>query len=595
MNGTSRSLAVGAASLTFGLAGTPTGAHVADAAGCDPSGGGTIASYEVDQLGLAHAPEPAVGCGRGTRPTAARAAPGGLDHRALRRAEARPPAQVGRWTTPPFEIPTFAIHATVLPTGKVMFWGYPPPVSDPRPNVGQAFIWDPKKGTSKRSLTKVTAPKMDADGDGDREATPLYCSGESYLPDGRLLMVGGNLRWPNTQVGQDFNGLNVAYTFDPWSERYTLQGTMKQGRWYPSQLLIPDGRTLVLGGYNEFEPGGIFNTTFEVFNAPVDRYGTGTFTHMPSADRRTALYPHLALMPNGQALLAGPAQGDSAMLDTDSWQWSRLRAPTRNRVGGNMILHPSGPRGTSRVTQIGGYDPDEADALDDVAAVATGETLNLKTAAAKGWTVDREMWNVARSYANTLTLPDGTWLTVGGGAGKFGEPINYAVYRDGSNRHVELRDPKSGRWTLGPAQREDRAYHSSAVLLPDGRVWSAGDDWNRSKFSDTAEIYSPPYLFRGPRPQITSAPKAVRNGESVAIGARGPEPERAVLVAPGAITHGAEMNARNVEARIVKRGGARVTIQIPENPAVIPPGYYMLFMLTSDGVPSHARFIRVSQ
>jgi hypothetical protein len=198
----------------------------------------------------------------------------------------------------------------------------------------------------------------------------------------------------------------------------------------------------------------------------------------------------------------------------------------------------------------------------------------------------------ARSYHNTTVLPDGSMVTIGGGRGLFDPDQNYSLYADRRTRRVELFDPSSGAWRLGPSEVEDRAYHSTAVLLPDGRVWSGGDDFHADKIHDTAEIYSPPYLFKGARPRITSAPSALAWDATFNVSTRG-NPVRAVMMAPNAVTHADEMNARLVPLRLAQRAGGGLTLQAPPNANVAPPGYYMLIVLNDRGVPSVARWVRL--
>jgi hypothetical protein len=508
-----------------------------------------------------------------------------------------PDWQVGRWTTGPFRIPTFAIHAAVLPTGEVMFWGYPPAVTDPRPNSGEAWLWNPSKGTGRRSLTNIEPPRIDADGDKATEPTPLYCSGENFLADGRLLLTGGNGRWPDFGVGQDYIGLNSAYTFNPWNRRWTLQPKMTAGgRWYPGQVTMPDGRTLVMGGYSDIEPGGVFNDTTEVFTPSPDMNGQGTFEHVPSADRRTALYPHLLTMPSGEIFLAGPARGDSALLNTTTFTWRKIKAPVQSRVGGTIVRMNPTPVGTTQVRQIGGYDPQPGPPENlgpgpDAPAVATSETVDVSEGFPI-WRTDVAQMHFARSYHNTTVLPDGSMVTVGGGRGNFDPEQNYSLYADRRTRKVELWDSSTGTWRLGPSEVEDRAYHSTAVLLPDGRVWSAGDDFHPDKIRDSAEIYSPPYLFKGARPRITAAPSTLAWDATFNVTARG-NPVRAVMMAPNAVTHADEMNARLIPLRLGQKTAGALTLQAPPNANVAPPGYYMLFVLNEGGVPSVARWVRL--
>jgi hypothetical protein len=145
------------------------------------------------------------------------------------------------------------------------------------------------------------------------------------------------------------------------------------------------------------------------------------------------------------------------------------------------------------------------------------------------------------------------------------------------------------------AQDEERGYHSTALLLPDGRVMSAGDDGpsDLGGQSDQIEVFSPPYLFRGQRPTITSAPDAVPYGASFGVGTPDDDVASAVLVAPGATTHANDMHQRLVPlAKTRVDGGLRLTA--PATPSIAPPGHYMLFLLDAAGVPSVSRFVRLA-
>ena len=183
---------------------------------------------------------------------------------------------------------------------------------------------------------------------------------------------------------------------------------------------------------------------------------------------------------------------------------------------------------------------------------------------------------------------------MGGGTGDGAQGLY--TFQD-QQRQIEIFDPATGTWRLGPSQAEGRAYHSTAVLLPDARVVSAGDNFNPDgaggDSSDTAEIYSPPYLFKGPRPEITSAPGSAAWGDT--FGVYSPDPvSRAVLVAPGATTHGYDMNQRVVELAITRSDpGVGIDVKAPPTSSVAPPGYYMLFLLNAQGVPSVANWVRL--
>jgi hypothetical protein len=259
--------------------------------------------------------------------------------------------------------------------------------------------------------------------------------------------------------------------------------------------------------------------------------------------------------------------------------------------------------GGGRVMVLGGSDRDREG---DEPRLPTASTeIFDESDPAAGWRQGPPL-AVERSHANSVLLPDGTVATVGGGYGEVGGEYYRWEYDPERHTHVELYDPRTGSVTLGPAQTEGRTYHSTALLLPDGRVMSAGDDVNgrptqdnptgtgTGTSDDTAEIYSPPYLFRGPRPRIAAAPAHVAHGARFEVRTPDGDVERAVLVAPGAVTHAVDTNQRVVElARPVRVPGEGYRLRAPSSRDVAPPGYYMLFLLDSKGVPSVAPFVRL--
>lgn len=515
------------------------------------------------------------------------------------------PAQVGQWTDAPFGMPNYAVHAALLPTGKVMFWGIP--FYNDFTNRGEAAIWDPALGYGPGAFKEVDPPLVDPDGNQGPQGlvpAPIYCSGQSFLATGELLVTGGNLAytWKDARFHSP-PGTPFVFTFDPWTERWTQQPSMNHGRWYPSQLQLGDGTTLIIGGYSEEPPGGVNNPDVEVFVPSPVRGGVGTIGRYGSAEREVNLYPHLATLPNGDALLAGPGDLDSAILPMsrlgqEPLAWQQLGKTSGYRIGGSAYLHPVQRDGSWKVSQIGGYGTiPESDGLSPASADA--ETIDGSDLAA-GWKPDGTM-NLGRSFQNTVLLPDESMVAIGGGIGFTGSNGNWTIDPSGERRRVEIFDPATRTWRLGPAQIEDRSYHSVALLLPDGRIWSSGDDryplsGGEKSRSETAEIYSPPYLFRGPRPEFASAPTQTKYNHEISVRMSGvaAQAEKFVLMAPGATTHGADMQQRSVPLRVERRNGTDFTLRAPPRSEMAPPGHYMLFALSPDGVPAVARWIRLS-
>jgi hypothetical protein len=518
------------------------------------------------------------------------------------------PSQVGEWTQAPFQLPTYAINTTVLPTGKVLIWGRPPtPLGGgPRPNVGQAALWSPWLGTGPGAFQDVAPPVIDVDGPGGQPPAPapIFCSGLSQLANGDVVVAGGNLIYGDTfpsDAYTTFAGLQTIFTFDPFTETWTQQPNMAHGRWYPTQTLLPDGRTIISGGLSDVPPGGVMNKTLEVFNPPSTPGGQGTVDEEATADRNFGLYPRMfTLGSSGNVLLAGPQANHVWTLDTTNFTWRGGPNMAYTRQYGNAVRRPGGPAGSDTFTELGGYDTaPPAGGGSFHPATETTETMDAD-AKTPSWMPDAP-FNVARANENTVLLPDGTMVTVGGGSGYDANGGGgYVTYADGRARQVELYDPATNSWRLGPAQQEDRAYHSTAVLLPDGRIFSGGDDLHPLEpdggpsQTDKAEIYSPPYLFKGSRPAIDAAPQAVHWGDAFGIASTSPDIEQAVLMAPGATTHAFDTNQRYVKLHVIdKIAGQGLDVVAPPSSRVAPPGYYMLFLIDGNGVPSVASWVKI--
>jgi hypothetical protein len=190
---------------------------------------------------------------------------------------------------------------------------------------------------------------------------------------------------------------------------------------------------------------------------------------------------------------------------------------------------------------------------------------------------------------NLTVLPDGKVLATGG--------TSSPGFNDGTQAVLaaEMWDPATGAWTTMASMQVKRLYHSTALLLPDGRVLSAGGGRPagiNATDNKNAEIYSPPYLSNGARPTITSAPSRVSYGQQFFVGT----PDAAsiakvTLVGLGSVSHTLNMNQRFRRLSFSQAtDGLNVTIT---NRRLSPPSHYMLFILNSNGVPSVAKIIRL--
>ncbi|HSJ73893.1 MAG TPA: galactose oxidase-like domain-containing protein, partial [Miltoncostaeaceae bacterium] len=475
-----------------------------------------------------------------------------------------PPSAVGQWSGPISLNGVVAIHTTLMPNGKVLVFYNNPTFGDE--DAAKVMVWDPATRT------------------GVRRDVPsnIWCAGQTLLADGRVLVVGGNLQYqtaPGTPGGS-FKGLNEIWLFDPVTETWTQGPNMRHGRWYPTATRLADGRVLITAGWDETGNGSSANNRdVELYTPAADGRGPGTVELV--GDNDLDYYPHQFQLPDGRMIIAGPRRDDTYYVNpAASFAFTDAPDLIVDRIFGYGagVLLPGPPSGSSKVLLIGGATTGDANA-----STATTEQLDAANPGA-GWQF-RASLPESRRNVNGVILPDGNILAVGG---------NQEGASNGYRRETLLYSPAANSWTPMASQGEGRGYHSTALLLPDASVLSAGDDTEAGGgyIDDVAEVFAPPFLFRGvPRPAVASAPASVGYGAQFAIGT-GVDATRAVLMAPGATTHANDMNQRHVELAVSPTAGGLLAAA-PPSPNVAPPGPYMLFVLNAQGVPSAARWVWV--
>jgi PKD repeat protein len=194
-----------------------------------------------------------------------------------------------------------------------------------------------------------------------------------------------------------------------------------------------------------------------------------------------------------------------------------------------------------------------------------------------------------RRNLNATMLPTGEVLVTGGSSAVGFNNVTQAV------RAAEIWNPGTGLWTTLASNAVRRTYHSTSLLLPDGRVLHTGSgDADGMPDERNAELFSPPYLAKGARPAITTAPAQVGYGSTFSV----ETPEAAdigkvSLIRLGSVTHSFDQNQRFQWLSFV-RGPGRLTVTAPANGNLAPPGHYLLFILNGNGVPSVGRIVKVA-
>jgi hypothetical protein len=293
-----------------------------------------------------------------------------------------------------------------------------------------------------------------------------------------------------------------------------------------------------------------------------------------------SLYPKIFVAPDGRVISIGPDDVTMFLDPNGLGSWATgPKTISGNRNYGIGLLYQDG-----RFLVAGGSPTNNSPTTN------TAEVLDLN-APTPVWRPTNPM-HYARRHANATLLPDGKVLVTGG--------TTAPVFNDiaGVVMAAELWDPITETWSLMESAQVPRMYHSTALLLPDGRVLSAGGTFirgqNDGKRNKNFELFSPPYLFRGPRPTVVSAPTEAPLGSGFGIGTPEAADIRQVnLVRIGSVTHTCNMNQRFV-ALPFAAGEGGVWAQLPTDANRLPLGHYLLFVLNSAGVPSVGRMIRVT-
>ena len=464
-------------------------------------------------------------------------------------ALAADPGQVGQWG-PVSNWPVVGIHAALLPNGKVLAWdsvGDAATESFPVHNFTRATVYDPTTNTH-------TPATVDT-------GYNIFCAGFAHLFDGSLFIAGGN---KNAQL----EGIAQTHLFNPATNGWSLGPTMAAGRWYPTVTPLTNGEMLITEGGPD---------------TPEVRTTDGTLRTLSAASLNLPLYPWLDVAPDGRVFYAGPDQTLRKLDPTGGGSWQSFgQRDGINRSYGSHAVFDIG----KTLVAGGGSSSNSALVID-----TNGATPQVSPTSPMAF---------GRRQHNLTLLADGSVLATGGNStGASLIDMNGGVY------NAERWDPVTGQWTTLAAQAVTRQYHSTALLLPDGRVLSSGGGIcgtcdQVGYLAKNAEIFTPPYLFKKDgsgelalRPEITSAPGTVNHGTSFQITTPSAASiSKVALIRLGSQTHSVEMEQRYVPLSFTA-GGGTLTASVPANVNTAVPGVYMLFIVDSAGVPSVARMVQL--
>ncbi|WP_274193350.1 galactose oxidase-like domain-containing protein [Actinomycetospora callitridis] len=389
---------------------------------------------------------------------------------------------------------------------------------------------------------------------------------------------------------QDYQGTNKAYTFDPVSETWSQVSDMAFHRWYATLTPMSDGRVLTVAGLDG--AGEVLNGQTEIFDPT-----TNAFSERKDLTRYFPTYPAIfetaragRMVYTGANAGYGPAEKgrEPGFWDTDTGAFAPIpgmRDPDLLETAGSAWV---GPVNDQRLAVVGGGGVGESPR-------STGriDYLDLRDPSPH-FTAGPSLPEGVR-YPNLVDLPDDTMLISGGSRDYRG--------KGGTNNHIaRLLHPDTGRITAAADPAVGRDYHTEALLLPDGRVLTAGsdplfDDQQNlvpGTFEQRIEIYSPPYLFQGGgRPTITNAPPTLARGQTATIPTPDPEHIRSArLIKASTATHVTTTDMRSVALDAAPTAGG-LSVTVPEEPGLTPPGPYLLFLVDDRGVPSVGKMVSV--
>ena len=526
------------------------------------------------------------------------------------------------------ELNSVAVHLALLRTGKaLLFSGDHKKIWDW--TKGESSIWDPQDPTA------TNDPVLNRN---------LFCAGHCQLPDGRLFVAGGQSTFnhpltiifsviPVIPLALKIAGREAAdhdiHIFDPSTQTWTYQAKMPRARWYPTCVTLPDGKALIVSGTYSHAGhalfGGFINLDYEIFDP-----ATNTLGSPQKFIDKIDMYPFLHVLPGGKLFVH--SENETHFWDIASRKiiegakFHNKTEGTRTYPGmGSSVLLPLDPSTAgddrAKILIVGGSTKLKPDNNTDATDVAEIFTANLSDpASSPGWEKVPAK-PVARLLCDAVLLPDGKVLVTNGARKGIADDNKVQVME------IELFDPADSSWTVVGLLDKPRLYHSTALLLPDGRVLIAGSTGHRwtdaalsggEHFEHHIEIFSPPYLNGNSdsntgsggdssgsgsgiaggghptRPTASNVPQSISYGTSFDVTTDSPDDiERVSLIRLSTTTHNNNMDQRCIMLPIAGRTTNAVQLSSPPDSTWAPPGYYMLFLVDRNGVPSEGKFVRV--
>lgn len=502
-----------------------------------------------------------------------------------------------------------AVHAALLSTGQILIFAGDQYDGDNRlpnpPNVDHTRLMDTSPPYAVRSVTGLP-PNAN-----------LFCCGQAMLEDGTVITGGGTERAPNNKYhGEHWFGPRESWRFlgEPLGgESWEVQGKLNTarpgdvrpgfdaansgGRWYPTLVTLADGRVLAIGGHSLEGDSRHTNTSLELYDLGTKSWtlvGDVDYPNIPGAgeipERNThSEYPRCHVLRDGTLFVA------SNMEDGDVYRWTPGDDPMNwTRVADAPPGYTGNPQPYTSVLLPLRHQNEYAP---DVMVLGRSAAYRIQPlAGTPTWTATagRTMPGAPdRIYPLATLLPTGEVFVSGG----------TRTQQDATALMVaEMYRPDVNQWrTLDVRDKMTRVrnYHSTALLMPNGAVWHSGSNVDcipgPAGRDLTVEIFEPWYFCHA-RPHIAAVASRACAGETLNV--ETPQARtisEIVLVRCGSFTHAFNPDQRLVSVPFSRsrKNGNLLVAALPDNSAVLIPGYYLLFILDGAGIPSVGRFVHI--
>jgi hypothetical protein len=472
-------------------------------------------------------------------------------------------ADSGWWGTPA-TWPLLGMHAAVLPDGRMMTYG-----SSVSGEQGAQFtydVWDPKLGLGPNS--HLTLPNT--------LGVDFFCSGQTLLTDGNLLLAGGDAR------DRGYNrGIKQTSFFDPQTNRVRNGPLLNQARWYNTQTTLADGSIITLGGIDE---NSVTSGTPEVFNGSSWKQ----LTNATEYNVYSGGYP--------RAFTTRSAQGGRALwvisTNSDGIYNGKIYRLEVDANGGTGALYDSGVRlpeqySWDRPAVL--VDPNQLMVQLDSGRMVLVYLPDNGNFNEKPIVADIGRLSQPRPWSEMLVLPSGDVLVVNG------SQIPNDLYKVA--HHGEIWSRKTGLWRQVASQRRPRLYHSAAMLLQDGSVLSFSGGAPGPSIEKSAQRYYPGYFFNNdgnfkPRVALYLERSYLKYGELVGLNIYG-DARTANLVKLGSTTHSFNTEQRFIKLNLAAISNGLMFVYMPPDAVNAPPGYYYLSVVDAQGNPSESKIVRI--